>query len=363
MQLRTKLYAITASILFAGGIGTVSIVAQSGCSDDDNTPTCIPKPEECNGLDDDCDGQTDEGGSTGLRRSCQTACGSGYEYCHDGVWEDCDAPKVETEICDGKDNDCNGQTDETCNCVAGATRPCGTNVGVCAQGIQTCVSGVWAGACEGGVQPAADDSNCNGEDDDCDGEIDEDCSCTPGANQPCGSDEGECAKGTQTCLTGGHWGDCTGQTEPATEICDGKDNDCDGDTDNNLAGDTYEQNEDCDHFRDLGTINEGDSEVSFPATLYPETDVDWYKIHTLEGTHLGCHLFDDQCYFYSIFTVELPDDLQPTDVLITIYADDDGQCGGDQQTFRSDEDTANEWTGNTWDVALQWTGTCGLDDS
>jgi MYXO-CTERM domain-containing protein len=49
---------------------------------------------------------------------------------------------------------------------------------------------------------------------------------------PCGdSDIGECARGTQTCDSGGSWGDCVGDQGPETEICDGKDNDCDNNVD------------------------------------------------------------------------------------------------------------------------------------
>lgn len=55
--------------------------------------------------------------------------------------------------------------------------------------------------------------------------------CTPMATQPCGETRGECMAGTQTCSEAGAWGACEGAVGPVTEVCDGKDNDCDGTTD------------------------------------------------------------------------------------------------------------------------------------
>ncbi len=349
------------------GLGALSLFVWAGapaCSDDDSGNKCIPQPETCNGLDDDCDGQTDEGGTAGrLRQSCSTDCGTGYEYCVDGQWEGCDAPQPETEVCDGVDNDCNGQTDETCDCVAGTTRPCGTDEGVCQQGTEECRNGVWTNVCTGGVEPAADDSDCNGLDDDCDGETDEDCTCDPGDEQPCGTDEGECAKGTQSCLSDGSWGECRDAVEPVDETCDGLDNDCDGLTDNGLPGDDYEQNNECQQgvYTDLGTVDEGAGPSTFNATLYPADDVDWYKIHYEEGIHACGGIGDPQC-FWSEFKITLPEGITSNDVLISFIVDTDGQCGGDQQIFTSDDDPT-EWDGQTWDLVLAWNGECWFDDS
>ena len=52
--------------------------------------------------------------------------------------------------------------------------------------------------------------------------------------------QGACKAGTQTC-TNQKWGPCQGQLGPLPEKCDGKDNDCDGKTDETTSGQTLTQ--------------------------------------------------------------------------------------------------------------------------
>ncbi len=121
--------------------------------------------ETCNNKDDDCDGSTDEG----LTQSCGSdvgACVAGTKTCSSGVWSSC-AGEVgsTTETCNGIDDDCDGSTDE------GLTQSCGSDVGACASGTQTCSAGSW-GSCVGEVKPTTEVCD-NSIDDDCDGQIDE----------------------------------------------------------------------------------------------------------------------------------------------------------------------------------------------
>jgi hypothetical protein len=82
---------------------------------------------------------------------------------------------------------------------------------------------------------------CDGIDNTCDNEIDEDCDCVEGQTQECYSGDvnlvgiGECVKGEQSCDIDGVWGACVNEVLPTTETCDGKDNDCNGQTDEGLG--------------------------------------------------------------------------------------------------------------------------------
>jgi hypothetical protein len=124
------------------------------------------------------------------------------------------------EVCDGRDNDCDGMIDE--GNLPGEGVACGTDVGPCQTGTTECVNG--AMACTGGaINPVAHEA-CDGADDDCDGMVDEG---NPGGGASCGTPVGECQTGVTACNVATGAIVCNGQVGPATESCNGRDDDCD----------------------------------------------------------------------------------------------------------------------------------------
>ncbi len=119
----------------------------------------MPRAESCNGLDDDCDGRTDEDLGT-------TTCGLGecnvtVANCAGGRPQSCVPRPPRMETCNLLDDDCDGTADEL------PALSCG--VGACAASAPACVAGM-PGACVPGTPTP---EWCNGVDDDCNGLVDD----------------------------------------------------------------------------------------------------------------------------------------------------------------------------------------------
>lgn len=156
----------------SSGLGHAPCQAGIWYCSPENTPVCLgevgPTEETCDNIDNDCDGRVDEP----LWHYCSNDCGQGTETCHAGTWTACTAPLPTSEVCDGRDNDCDGKTDEVSDlpleyCYTGPIYSAG--LGECRPGFLRCSAG--AKHCMGEVLPEAE--ICDGLDNDCNGEIDE----------------------------------------------------------------------------------------------------------------------------------------------------------------------------------------------
>jgi hypothetical protein len=221
---------------------------------DDNNPARSPGVvERCDGIDNNCDGVTDEGFNVGA------ACANGVGACQVMSTTVCSASFVDVvcggtpgapkpETCNGIDDDCNGRVDDVpggattgdvANCggcnVACSMRP--NSVAACVMGgcVSTCAPGFVdtdrnpANGCEckltnNGVEI------CDGLDNDCNGAVDDGASALvyPGMAGTLGV--GVCAAGVQTCQNG-QLVQVTAPITPTPEVCDGLDNDCNGKVD------------------------------------------------------------------------------------------------------------------------------------
>ncbi|MCC6623573.1 MAG: DUF11 domain-containing protein [Deltaproteobacteria bacterium] len=211
------------------------VVAECGkgcgdCRDADGavSPGAI---EICNDLDDDCDGSTDEGCDDDGDDWCDAAMGcapGGAAVCDRGCG-DCDDRVAAvnpgaSEVCNNVDDDCDDETDEGFGtgvvCVAGQ--------GECqAPGLTVCNAAGDGVVCDA-VPDETGDELCNGQDDDCDGEADEGF----GLGVPCSVGDGECRRQGSRICAGATSTRCSAiPDDPTLEVCDGKDNDCDGSTD------------------------------------------------------------------------------------------------------------------------------------
>ena len=101
-------------------------------------------------------------------------------------------------------------------CVDGETKACGSNVGACKPGTETCEETMF-GPCEGAVGPTPE--TCNGVDDNCDGNIDEGF----GIGDACkGNGTDQCLDGLMTC------DGCKKMGPDKVETCNGIDDNCNG---------------------------------------------------------------------------------------------------------------------------------------
>jgi hypothetical protein len=228
----------------------------------------------------------------------ETRCeGAGVERCQSdpdnpgcGVWtfSDCDGP---------------GQTcvDGSCQIPTGCVDNDGDGYG------SQCDPGSDCDDADDTVYEGADEL-CDGVDNDCDDDIDEDFQ----VGMPCTVGDGECqADGFLACAADGSGTMCDAMPTGDPEVCDGEDNDCDGTIDNGVCdlcdSDAFEPN---DSEADATELNPGQPKWGY---LCPG-DVDWFELLPADGQD------------YRIY-VEFPESL--SDLLVEGYVNSSHVVTGD----------------------------------
>ena len=159
------------------------------CTQDGGRRCALPEQpaqiEQCNALDDDCDGAIDEG-INGVGTPCTNGVGAceveGFLRCNPEGQVSCDATpnRRGVERCNFIDDDCDGVVDEDLR----LTTPCTVGNGICvARGEFVC--GDDGDVVCSAIAPAGTDESCDSIDNDCDGLVDEDRACGPYIESHC----------------------------------------------------------------------------------------------------------------------------------------------------------------------------------
>ncbi len=260
------------------------VPSASDC-DDTNPEVFVGNNESCDGIDNNCNDEIDEGvgnvyftdlDGDGFGDSDNTILMCGLSEGYSSADGDCDDNNAEVypdaeELCDGLDNNCDGVADDA-NLQIWYQDVDGDGYGLEESAVETCLEMpgyvTQGGDCDDNqvsISPAAQEI-CDGVDNNCDGIFDDDAVDRLMWYQDVDGDfYGDDNTSLESCIQpfgyvgqGGDCDDSTSQVYPnAAEVCDGLDNDCDGLTDDQ------------------------DTSLQSPPTWYLDADGDGYGLDTV----------------------------------------------------------------------------------
>jgi hypothetical protein len=271
--------------------------------DDSNASKFPGNDEICDHLDNDCDGVTDGQNSVGCHvyyydydRDGFGQSGTQRCLCEpDGYYDaevdgDCNDASMSvnpdaTEVCDGVDNDCDGvaDPDDTVGCTVMYKDEdadlWGAEPAICmcvARGVYSLTSGGDCDDTDTNINPNGIEI-CNLKDDNCDGTTD-----NADVTAVCPLDTGFEAHATRTCSAGECSLICDGAgVSPPWHDTDGyfgNGCECEGDTSEGWRG------ESCSKPIDLGVFSDSGTSATIVGNLPEDDAVDWYKVAFEDAT-------------------------------------------------------------------------------
>ena len=259
-------------------------VAYGGTDCNDSNAAVNPGATEyCNGIDDDCDGSIDEStaadayiwyrdadsDSYGNPSASIAACTNPAGYVSDRT--DCDDTRATThpgaaEVCDSRDNDCDGSVDEGLGTTwyrdadSDGYGTSSTTATACSAPSGYVSDATDCNDAASTVHPGAPEV-CNSVDDDCDGSVDEGVGSTYYRDAD-GDGYGNVGVPVVSCTTPSGYvanatdcNDSVSSVHPgAAEVCNGVDDDCDGSVDE-AGGTTWYADTDGDGFGNLAVTS------------------------------------------------------------------------------------------------------------